>query len=564
MNSLIQKLIFIFIGLLIGGTATWLFMPPTESGPTASEEKKPLYWVAPMDSNYRRDGPGKSPMGMDLVPVYEEDNAAAPGTVTIRPEVQNNLGVRTAKVTRSVLNHEIRTVGYVQYDEDSLIHIHPRVEGWIETLFVKATGEPVQANTPLYTLYSPELVNAQEEYLIALNRNNQALIAASKARLHALQLSSSFIDELAKKRQVKQSITFYTPRSGVVDGLQVREGFYVKPGNTILSIGQLDQVWVEVEVFERDAAKVALNQIVTMTLDFLPGRTWDGKVDYIYPTLDPKTRTLRVRLRFDNSDYALKPNMFASVKIHANTDQATLNVPKEAVIRTGHQDRVVLALGDGKFKSVAVSLGKWGNNQIEIIDGLNEDEEIVISAQFLIDSESSKTSDFKRMDAPKDVRSVWIAGDIRDLDHANRTATIRHDAVEEWQWPEMVMDFPIAANVNIDEMETGHALHFEATMQDDGRILVTGIHLMGMVEVEYPTAQVSGLVNAINTEGRIVNITRDAIEKWGREAATMDFIVAENVDLSTFKVTQRIEFTFEVRDDLVIVDVVNADAHAHH
>ncbi|WP_462172940.1 efflux RND transporter periplasmic adaptor subunit [Pseudoalteromonas xiamenensis] len=553
----------ILLGFGAGVLSTNLFSTGHEpSKLMTDEEKKPLYWVAPMDSNYRRDSPGKSPMGMDLVPVYEEDDSLSVGTIKISPEVINNLGVRTIKVAKASLHDAIKTVGYVQYDEDSLLHIHPRVEGWIETLYVKAAGDPVQANTPLYTLYSPELVNAQEEFLIAINRNNQALINASKARLQALQLSPSFIEKLAVERKVKQSITFYTPQSGVIDGLQVREGFYVKPGTTLMSIGQLDTVWVEAEVFERDAAKIHLEQPVTMTLDYLPGRSWEGKVNYIYPTVEAKTRTLRVRLKFANPDLALKPNMFAAVQIHTSSTQQHLIVPKEAVIRTGSQDRVVLAKGDGRFKSVEVQLGLWGKTHVEILNGLVEGDEIVTSAQFLIDSESSKTSDFKRMEGS--ANALWIAGEIRQLDTENRVATIKHDAVPDWGWPEMTMDFNLDEGVDINQLAVGQSLHFEATKQQDGSLRVTGIHVMGMVEKTYPSAKVGGVINSIDIANRTLNISRDAIEKWDRPAATMDFLVADDIDMNTLSPNMPIQFRFEIRDDFVVVEITPQQSHSGH
>ncbi|QTH73397.1 efflux RND transporter periplasmic adaptor subunit [Pseudoalteromonas xiamenensis] len=553
----------ILLGFGAGVLSTNLFSTGHETSKLMTdEEKKPLYWVAPMDSNYRRDSPGKSPMGMDLVPVYEEDDSLSVGTIKISPEVINNLGVRTIKVAKASLHDAIKTVGYVQYDEDSLLHIHPRVEGWIETLYVKAAGDPVQANTPLYTLYSPELVNAQEEFLIAINRNNQALINASKARLQALQLSPSFIEKLAVERKVKQSITFYTPQSGVIDGLQVREGFYVKPGTTLMSIGQLDTVWVEAEVFERDAAKIHLEQPVTMTLDYLPGRSWEGKVNYIYPTVEAKTRTLRVRLKFANPDLALKPNMFAAVQIHTSSTQQHLIVPKEAVIRTGSQDRVVLAKGDGRFKSVEVQLGLWGKTHVEILNGLVEGDEIVTSAQFLIDSESSKTSDFKRMEGS--ANALWIAGEIRQLDTENRVATIKHDAVPDWGWPEMTMDFNLDEGVDINQLAVGQSLHFEATKQQDGSLRVTGIHVMGMVEKTYPSAKVGGVINSIDIANRTLNISRDAIEKWDRPAATMDFLVADDIDMNTLSPNMPIQFRFEIRDDFVVVEITPQQSHSSH
>ena len=535
------------------------------------DEPQPLYWVAPMDANYRREQPGKSPMGMDLIPVYEEANVAdeyGPGAVTIAPHVINNLGVRTAPVTVKHMNHEILTVGYVQYDQDQLIHIHPRVDGWIEKLFVKAAGNPVSQGQPLYTLYSPQLVNAQEELLIALKRNNQSLITAAKERLRALHLSNAFIDNLIKTRKVEQTITFYARQAGVLADLKIREGFFVKPGNTLLSIAKLDQVWVEAEVFERDAALIRQGLPVTMTLSYLPAREWQGVVDYVYPTLNSETRTLRVRLKFDNNDHQLKPNMFAQVSIFAeqadSTKQQSLSiiVPKEAVIRTGKQDRVVLALGEGQFKSIAVTIGRVDQNDIEILSGLTQNDTVVTSAQFLIDSESSKTSDFMRMTFDETPSAVWMEGEINSVMVNHRMANISHNPVEEWDWPEMTMDFTIADSVDIEQLKAGQSLHFEVTKLDGksagGGYEVTGIHIMTepqMGQSSISSATVNGVVNAIDSQSRIINISRDAIEKWNRPAATMDFIAADSIDLTTLSVGQAINFTFEIHDDFIIVAI---------
>jgi Cu(I)/Ag(I) efflux system membrane fusion protein len=318
-----------------------------------------------MDADYRRDKPGKSPMGMDLVPVYAQETRAEDdaGAVEISPEVVNNLGVRTARVELRALQTRISTVGYVQYDQDRLVHVHPRVEGWIEKLYVKAAGDPVTEGEPLYELYSPQ-------------------------------------------------------HSGVVDNLNIREGFYVKPGTTLMSIGALDDVWVEAEVFARQAALVQVGQPVTMTLEYAPGRKWQGSVDYVYPSLDEQTRTLRVRLRFANSDLTLKPNMFAQVVIDVAQQGDVLQVPREAVIRTGDQDRVVMALGEGRFKSVAVALGRSDEQAVEILQGVELGDTVVVSAQFLLDSESSKSSDFKRMhSADGDTMDMGGHAHHRGADH---------------------------------------------------------------------------------------------------------------------------------------------------
>ncbi|MDG1923353.1 MAG: efflux RND transporter periplasmic adaptor subunit [Glaciecola sp.] len=569
MSSNTKIIIAIIIGAAIGAGILGLFLNPNSEGPkTNSEEKKPLYWVAPMDSNYRRDKPGKSPMGMDLIPVYEDESSTddfGPGAVRVAPHVVNNLGVRTAPVELENMHTEISTVGYVQYDEDKLIHIHPRVDGWIEKLYVKAEGDPVEKGQPLYSLYSPQLVNAQEELLIALKRNNGSLVTAAKDRLKALQLSAGLIKELEQTKKVQQTITFYSPQAGVVDGLKIREGFYVKPGDTLLSIGKLDQVWVEAEVFERDAALIKEGLPVSMTLDYLPGEDWTGVVDYVYPALNSKTRTLRVRLKFGNPDFQLKPNMFAQVSIHANQADSAIIVPKEAVIRTGKQDRVVLALGDGQFKSIEVTIGRVDKDSIEILSGLNEDDVVVTSAQFLIDSESSKSSDFKRMTHDEVPNSIWMQGEVNSVMTGHRMVNITHGPAEAWDWPEMTMDFNVAENVDVDSLKSGQSLHFEVSKTEDSGYEVTGIHIMSQPEVS--SATVSGLINEITLGNRTFNISQGPIEKWDRPAATMDFIVAENIEIADFNVGDNVTFTFEVRDELVITEISleanekNSDEH---
>lgn len=381
----------------------------TPSKAASSSEKKILYWVGPMSPNYKRDKPGMSPMGMKLIPVYADGGGGAdsgPGTIRVSPDVINNLGVRTAVAENKVLHMSIKTVGFVKYDEDQLVNIHPRVSGWVEKLYVKAAGNPVKKGQPLYDIYSPELVNAQEEWILATDRKNKRLIKAAEYRLETLRMPQSAINRLKETREVLQRITMYAPQSGVLDNLAIREGNYIKPGTNLMSIGTLKQVWVEAEIFERQAAQVSVGQPVTMTLDFLPGKDWLGKVDYIYPTLDTKTRTLRVRLRFDNENDALKPNMFAQVIIHSQSPDTSLVVPTEAVIRSGSMDRVVLALGEGRFKSVKVKIGRLDDEYTEILAGLEAGTRVVSSAQFLLDSESSKTSDFKRMNHKMDHESM--------------------------------------------------------------------------------------------------------------------------------------------------------------
>jgi len=439
-------------------------------------EKEILYWVAPMDDNYRRDKPGKSPMGMDLVPVYADDGGEEQaGTVKIDADMVNNLGVRTTKAYIQPVVSQIKTVGYIEYNQDSVIHIHPRVSGWVDKLYVKSSGETVTKGQPIYALYSPELVNAQEELIIALQRSNKALIKAAGDRLHALEIPSNTIQKLKRDKKVNQVITFYAQQDGVVDSLVIREGFYVKPGNNIMSIASLEQIWVNVEIFPQQAEFVQLGTAVTMTLDYFPARKWFGEVDFIYPALDPSTRAVNVRLRFSNDDALLKPNMFADLVLHTK-NSPVLAVPSEAVIRTGSQKRVVVALGDGKFKSVEVYTGTTSQQLTQIVAGIEEGAEVVTSAQFLLDSESSKTSDFVRMyhDGSAMARIAQTSGIINAIDETNRVANISRGAIEKWNRGPATMDFLMDDSINISRLQPG--MHIELVFKiDDSGFVITYI-----------------------------------------------------------------------------------------
>ena len=364
----------------------------------AEIEKEILYWVAPMDQNYRRDKPGKSPMGMDLIPVYA-DAGGANGTVSISPEIVQNLGVRTTAAERTRLWRGIDTVGYADYDESKVSHIHLRTEGWIEKLTVQSEGERVKKGEFLFELYSPKLVNAQEELVTAMASGNKGLIRASKERLSALGVSDSQIRKLQKDRKIQQRISIYAPQDGVVSTLPVREGMFVNPSMKVMSLGDLSSIWILAEVFERQSAWVKVGQPAEVSLSYQPGKIWQGKVEYIYPDLDPKTRTLKVRLRFDNPDEMLKPNMYANIRIFGGPREDTIVIPIEALIRTGREERVIVSLGEGRFQARQVTAGIESGEYVEILQGIEEGDLVVTSGQFLIDSEASMRASLTRMSA---------------------------------------------------------------------------------------------------------------------------------------------------------------------
>ncbi|MCG6865245.1 MAG: efflux RND transporter periplasmic adaptor subunit [Thiogranum sp.] len=382
------------LALVLGAAA----LAPHSPAGAAEDKGEILYWVAPMDPNYRRDQPGKSPMGMDLVPVYADAAGEDSGTVSIDPAVVENLGVRTATVERGPLWRRIDTVGYVAFDERRISHIHLRTDGWIEKLSVKSNGERVKQGDLLFELYSPDLVNAQEEYVQALRGNNDYLQQASRERLEALGVSAGQIRQIKKTRRASQRVKVYASQDGIVDSLNVREGMYVKPATEVMALADLSSVWLLVDIFERQSDWVAPGQPAEVRLGYLPGRVWEGEVEFVYPTIDPKTRTLQARLRFDNPDEALKPNMYATVNIYAGPKRDVLSIPREALIKTGSAQRVIVALDGGKFKPRKVTSGMESGDFVEVTGGLSEGDRVVTSAQFLIDSEASLKASFTRMD----------------------------------------------------------------------------------------------------------------------------------------------------------------------
>ncbi len=453
MNNKSLWIIFLLAAATAGFLAGRIFAPGENDGSATtngSGEREILYWVAPMDANFRRDGPGKSPMGMDLVPVYADEVDSQPGTVKIDPTVVNNLGVRTAQAERGELPRHIDTVGYVQFDEDTLHHVHTRVDGWIEKLATKATGDPVEKGQLLFELYSPTLVNAKQEFLAALRSNNTVLLQASRERLAALGVTESQIAGLEKDRTAGQRVRVYAEADGVIAHLAVREGIYITPANEVMSIAELDKVWVLAEVFEREAAWIRPGQMAMVQLDYLPGKMWRGTVDYVYPELDPKTRTLTVRIRFDNEDEMLRPNMFARVTIHAEDTGPVVHVPREAVIRGGNIDRVVVALGEGRYRSRPVTLGIESNDRVAIRSGLEAGEQIVVSGQFLIDSESNIEAALARMNS---------AGDDMQHDHGRMDGgEVGHGEMDHGEMDHGEMDH---GEMNHGEMDHGEMNHGE-------------------------------------------------------------------------------------------------------
>lgn len=445
----------------------------------SSDEPKIKYWVAPMDPNYQRDKPGKSPMGMDLVPVYAGDGGGSGDAVTISPEVENNLGVRTALVESGPLWRRIEATGYVGFDETRVSHIHMRTQGWIERLLVEDEGVRVEKGDLLFELYSPAIVNAQKEYLQARRRGDDGLLQAADEKLRSLGVSRSDIKDLARRGSPSETIRVTAPQAGVVYELNVREGMFVMPATVILSLADLSSVWLNAEVFESQSGWVEKHQPAEARLSYLPGEVFEGSVDYVYPILDNMARTLKVRLRFDNPGERLKPNMYAKVTIFGGARRNLLSIPKEAMIRSGTADRVVVALGEGRFHVQEVEIGMESGDWVEIRRGLSAGDRIVTSAQFLLDSEASISGSIQRLSdagSAPDRGPISGTGVVKGV--SGRTLTLAHDPIETLGWPAMTMDFKIADHLELNQVQIGNSIHFSLEQDDSGDYRIALIHVL--------------------------------------------------------------------------------------
>jgi Cu(I)/Ag(I) efflux system membrane fusion protein/cobalt-zinc-cadmium efflux system membrane fusion protein len=376
--------------------------------------KKIKYWVAPMDPTYMRDEPGKSPMGMDLVPVYEEAGEEKEPASTIRVDsiTLQNMGVRTALVERKPLVKHIRTFGNIRTDETKLYEVNTKFHGWIEKLYVEYEGELVQKGQPLFDIYSPELVSAQEEYLLAVRQYEnlsssvypsvregaERLLQASRTRLLYWDLNDKQIQEIEKTGRVRKTLTIHSPASGVALKRKATAGRHFNPGERMYKIADLSTIWVDVDIYEYELPWVHQGMEAEMELPYIPGKRFHGNVLYIYPYLNPRTRTAKLRLEFPNPAYGLKLDMYADVYLKSTVAKDALVVPQEAVIRSGMRDVVFLALGKGRFQPREVKLGVEGNkSEYQVLEGLKQGEEIVVSAQFMLDSESRLREAIQKM-----------------------------------------------------------------------------------------------------------------------------------------------------------------------
>ncbi len=452
---------FLFAGI-IGALAVGLESKATSStGGAAHEEHghndqgKQLYTCG-MHPNVIQEEPGTCPIcGMDLTPVKKsqapkkKEEESSPGTITIDPVMVQNMGVRVAKVEKSSLGRRVRTVGEIDVAEDQVSVVNLRFSGWIEKIYADQTGQAVRSGQALFSIYSPELVSAQKEYLIAYNTSgkNSELTKSAAERVRLWDIPQSILDQVAQKQNVDRTIVIRAPRSGYVLHKNVVEGARVVAGTDLYRIGNLKTIWVNTEVYEFDTPWIQIGQEATMELSYQKGRKFSGKVNYIYPTLNKQSRTLKVRLEFENPGIELKPGMFATVWIEAQHKDNALVIPTESIIHSGERQLVFVTQEVGKYQPREIVTGLVGDgHRTEVLSGLSKGQTVVTSGQFLLDSESQLQEAVQKLLAARlQVKQQTTAATSHDKHDDKASQAGAHDAETFWtcpMHPQIVQDGP--------------------------------------------------------------------------------------------------------------------------
>jgi len=458
-------------------------------GGSGGGERQILYYRNPMGLPDTSPVPKKDSMGMDYLPVYADDRPDDRGAVVVSPARVQTLGVRTAAVERRAVDATVRASGRVEIDERRQVVVAPRFEGWIERLQVNAVGDVVNKGQPLFTAYSPELQSAGEELRIAerLARDSAAhdplasesarrLAEATRARLRNLQVAGQ-----SGARQV-----IHAPASGVVLEKMAVEGGRFMAGEALFRIADLSRVWIIADLYEQDLARVQVGQGAQVVLDAWPGRSFAARVGYLYPTLDTATRSTRVRLELDNGEGLLRPGMFVQVALAVGDVTPKTVVPGSAIIDDGERRVVLRALGEGRFKPQAVKLGERGREWVEVLEGVEEGERVVVSANFLIDSESQLAlanlvapAPAPAADAEPHAHAARLrydtTGTLEAIDLGTRSLTLSHAPIPELKWPRMTMDFQLADPALVEGVAPGSAVRFSFEVGEPGEYVVTRI-----------------------------------------------------------------------------------------
>lgn len=372
-------------------------------------------YICPMHPQIVRDAPGTCPIcGMALVARSPKQQHQTTPTVEVSGAIAQAMNIRSLKVKKGTLWRYIKTLGRISYDETHLVHIHSRASGWVEGLKIAAEGDPVRQGQDLLELYSPEILDAQVNYLIALGPTTTDTERQNKAknRLLLLDVPEDTITAISKAGESRRRIPIRSPQNGVITSLLIRDGMYVKPETELMTLADTSRLWVVADIYEHQIDWIRPGLEAEISTPALPGRSWKGQLEYIYPELDPKTRTLKVRIAFDNPDSLLKPNLFANVTIYGGPKKDILTLPREALILEANRSLVIRRLDDGRFQPVKVKTGMRTADEVEILSGLKAGDEVVVSGQFLLDSEANIQASLNRLDAD-------LASPTASRDHAH-------------------------------------------------------------------------------------------------------------------------------------------------
>jgi Cu(I)/Ag(I) efflux system membrane fusion protein len=485
-----------------GGDASVAAAGPASA---ASAVKKPklLYYRNPMGLPDTSPTPKKDQMGMDYIPVYEgEEEGADKGganQIRISTEKIQKLGVKTEAAAVRALGKTVRAAGRVEPDERRVFAIAPKFEGYVERLHVNVTGQPVGRGQPLFEVYSPELVSAQREYAIAAQGVNamesagaeaqsgmKQLAESSLARLRNWDMSPEQVAALVKTGEAKRTITFRSPASGIVTEKKALQGMRFMPGEMLYQVTDLSSVWVIADVFEQDIALVKNGSKASLSINAYPGKTFEGRITYVYPTLKAETRTIPVRIELANPGQLLKPAMFAQVEIQSGARAAVLTVPDSAVLDSGTRRIVLVQVKEGRFEPREVKTGASSDNYIEIREGVKEGEQVVVAANFLIDAESNLKAAIGGMTAaagqaspaaPAAAAKVGHKGEgtVDGVDAKAGTLSLNHGAIASLGWPAMTMEFKAANPALLKDLKPGTPVAFEFVERGSGEWVITSI-----------------------------------------------------------------------------------------